>query len=86
MNTDDLLLDLRMALEQLENALQIPAESDLIKAGCIQYFDFCFELAWKTVKSVAADNGAEFLSPKSCLKHAYHHDWIADETLRLDML
>ncbi|OYZ54197.1 MAG: hypothetical protein B7Y21_14815 [Hydrogenophilales bacterium 16-61-112] len=42
--------DFSAALAQLGNALAVPAELDLIKAGCIQYFEFSFELGWKACK------------------------------------
>ena len=49
MKVELLRKDFARALGQLQSALQVPATSDLLKAGCIQYFEFCFELAWKTI-------------------------------------
>jgi len=75
------------AVAQLEQALSAEPASDLVRAGCIQYFEFCFELAWKSVKQVAFEAGQlDCLSPKAALKQAFANHWLDDEALWLDML
>jgi len=86
MKREKILADLERALGQLSAALKTPADSDLIKAGCIQYFEFCFELAWKTIKAVAASLGLECRSPKACLRIAFQQGWIDEEAIWLEML
>lgn len=86
MRANEVLEDFEHALKQLDAALKVLPSSDLIKAGCIQYFEFCFELAWKAIKIVAAEQGLECRSPKACLKLAFHQGWIDQETLWLEML
>ncbi len=86
MKAESLHRDFSRALEQLRVALEVPADSDLIKAGCIQYFEFCFELAWKTIKDEGGDQGIECLSPKACLKIAFQQGWIDEEAVWLEML
>ena len=87
MDSDELLNDLIRALDELEEALLLPAENDVIKAGCIQYFEFTFELAWKTVKRFAEEEGiADCNSPKAALKAAFSSGWIEEEEVWLDML
>ncbi|MEE9398125.1 MAG: HI0074 family nucleotidyltransferase substrate-binding subunit [Methylococcales bacterium] len=82
-----ILEDYAAALEQLEVALAEPAQHDVVKAGCIQYFEFCFELAWKSIKVVINQTGLpECLSPKTCLRQAYTQGWITVETTWLKML
>jgi len=82
-----ILSDFGNAVRQLEAALAVPAESDLIRAGCIKYFEFCFELAWKAVKMVATDVGLEeCMSPKACIRTAFMNGWITDEDTWLEML
>lgn len=87
MDSQTLLRDYSKALDQLSEALKGPATSDVYKAGCIQFFEFTFELAWKTVKRMAQDAGlADCQSPKAALKAAFANGWLDNEELWLDML
>jgi len=87
MDSRELLKDFKKAVLQLHDALSLPAENDVIKAGCIQYFEFSFELAWKTIKRIAEEEGlADCNSPKSALKAAFSNGWIDTETVWLEML
>jgi hypothetical protein len=45
MKANKIVTDFAAALSRLTAALGAPAENDLVRAGCIQYFEFCFELA-----------------------------------------
>ncbi len=82
-----LLGDFEKAVQQLSMALASAPSSDLEKAGCIQYFEFSFELAWKCIKESSLEQGLpECHSPKSCLKLAFSQNWIDDETIWLKML
>jgi nucleotidyltransferase substrate binding protein (TIGR01987 family) len=82
-----ILDDFAEALGQFESALAQKADSDLLRAGCIQYFEFTFELAWKAIKVAADEVGLQGCgSPKSCLKIAYMQAWIDDEIVWLEML
>ena len=87
MKTELLLDNFELAISRLDQALATPAASDLIRAGCIQYFEFCFELAWKSVKRLAEQAGQlDCLSPKAALKTAFANRWIDNEETWLDML
>ena len=86
MDSRALLADYEQALRQLQSALRVPAESDVVKAGCIQYFEFCFELAWKAARTVAGEAGQLVNSPKAALKQAFANGWIGAEELWLEML
>lgn len=82
-----LLDDYAQALTRLREALATPAADDLDRAGCIQYFEFCFELAWKAIKVVAEEQGLSgVISPRACLSQAFVMGWLQSEELWLDML
>jgi nucleotidyltransferase substrate binding protein (TIGR01987 family) len=69
MDSQELIIDFKKALLQLQDALRLPAQNDVIKAGCIQYFEFTFELSWKTIKRIAEGEGiSDCNSPKSAFK------------------
>lgn len=87
MDKKELLINFQRALVQLTNALEIPVDNDVIKAGCIQYFEFSFELAWKTAKRFAEDEGlGDCNSPKAAMKTAFANGWLMEEEIWLDML
>ncbi|WP_018936328.1 HI0074 family nucleotidyltransferase substrate-binding subunit [Thioalkalivibrio sp. ALJ24] len=73
------------ALDRLDQALAAPA-SDLARDASIQRFEFTFDLAWKSVKAAAAEEGLECASPRSCLRLALGQGWITEETVWLAML
>lgn len=84
---EKILNDFMRATEQLGSALDRISNDELLQAGCIQYFEFCFELAWKTIKAAVADQGLpDCYSPKSCLKQAFAIGWIQNEEVWLMML
>lgn len=87
MDSRILLSDFEKALENLKEVLAVPAQTDLEKAGCIQYFEFCFELAWKSIQVVARQAGlSECNSPKACFRQAFAQRWIDEEILWLEIL
>lgn len=60
---------LLMAFDQFHEALKI-ARSDLEKAGTIQYFEFTYELAWKTLKRILKSRGRDLNSPKPIFRES----------------
>ena len=68
MKANLLLEDFQAALVRLEEALKLDSELDVFKAGCIQYFEFTFELAWKTIKATAEETGLDAGGSKRRLK------------------
>ena len=87
MKANLLLADFGQTVELLDQALRLPPLNDVIRAGAIQYFEFSFELAWKTVQGTARELGlGDCASPKACLRRAFHQGWITDEEVWLEML
>lgn len=87
MKAERLLDELGRALAALEAALAAPAGDDIHRAGCIQYFEFSFELAWKAIKAVGESYGLPDLnSPRGCLRQAFRQGWISRESPWLEML
>lgn len=82
-----LAADFSRAVAELRAALATKPTSRLEHAGCIQYFEFCFELAWKVLKALAGYHGlAGADSPRGALRVAFGQGWLDDESIWLDML
>jgi nucleotidyltransferase substrate binding protein (TIGR01987 family) len=74
----------------LEEALENGVDSlnQLEKEGVIQRFEYCFELAWKTIKDYMESCGVTFatVTPKAVLKDAFQANVIEDGQAWIDML
>ena len=87
MKVEKILDDFAAALARFREALEAGAQDDLTRAGCIQYFEFTFELAWKAIQAVAAFHGLDPVrSPRAAFKEAFAQTWIADQQPWLAML
>ena len=80
-----LLGDLGNAISRLAEALKQP-ETEFIRDAAIQRFEFCFELAWKTIQLVARLEGQDCTSPRTAFAVAWQNRWLTEETIWLDML
>jgi nucleotidyltransferase substrate binding protein (TIGR01987 family) len=81
------LADFTQALRVLDEALRIEHPSLLEQDGMIQRFEFCFELAWKTLKlALEAQGELEVKSPKAALTRGLVQGWIQDEARWLAIL
>lgn len=80
-----LLEDLGRAHARLAEALKQPA-NEFVRDAAIQRFEFCFELAWKSIQAVARLEGQEGASPRVAFQMAWRSGWISDEAAWLDML
>jgi nucleotidyltransferase substrate binding protein (TIGR01987 family) len=82
-NFDRAFVLLRDALENGPGAL-----NQLEKEGVIQRFEYCFELAWKTIKDYLEEGGFLFVmvTPRQVLKDAYAAKILEDGQVWIDML
>jgi nucleotidyltransferase substrate binding protein (TIGR01987 family) len=74
------------ALDKLAQSLTADHLSELEKAGVIQYYEFTFELAWKTLKDYMEERGIDAKFPRDVIKEAFRYELIEDGELWLDML
>jgi nucleotidyltransferase substrate binding protein (TIGR01987 family) len=78
------------ALKRLGEAVtesQQRPESDTLRDGVIQRFEFTFELAWKVLKARLDFEGfAEANSPRAVIKQAFQLGWLPDEGAWLSLL
>ncbi|PXA03662.1 nucleotidyltransferase [Coraliomargarita sinensis] len=87
MKPEQILPDFKNALERYREAMALDPVDDVHRAGCIQYFEFTFDLAWKSVQAVAAFYGVEPVkSPRAAFKTAYSQGWIDEQAPWLSML
>lgn len=87
MNADERAAEFRRAVERLSEALVLSAGNPLGIDASIQRFEFCIELAWKTLRDLLLrDHGIEVASPKPALQEAFRVGLIDDEALWLSMM
>ena len=82
-NFDRAFVLLRDAMEKGPSSL-----NQLEKEGVIQRFEYCFELAWKTVKDYLEESGFVFatITPRQVLKDAFAAKILSDGQTWIDML
>ena len=71
------------ALQRLDESLAYDLAQPLVVDACIQRFEFCIELTWKTLKKCLAIEGIEANTPRECIQQA-HGCRYATETAVLD--
>jgi len=87
MKAEEFLQDYKNALDRFDEAMQMEPTDDLHRAGCIQYFELTFDLAWKSIQSVATYYGLERpKSPRAAFKTAYGQGWLEEQEPWLQML
>ncbi|MBI2603272.1 MAG: nucleotidyltransferase substrate binding protein [Deltaproteobacteria bacterium] len=58
--------------------------SEQEKAGAIQSFEFCYELAWRMIKKVLAQKGVEVASPRDSFREGARSGLIGDPEVWFD--
>lgn len=82
----DSLNNLDRAVQNLERALTVPRDRELVFEGTIHRFEMTIELMWKTLKRALEFEGVHPKSPRESLKEAFKIGWLHDERVWLDML
>ena len=54
--------------------------TDRDKAGAIRAFEFCFEMAWKTMKRILEKRGVTTNSPRDAIREAAKNNLISSPT------
>lgn len=79
----------KKAVNRLEESILEYNEtnSDSVRDGAIQRFEFCIELAWKTIREYLLEQGfSNINSPKSVMREAYAYNVIDDEHIWVNAL
>jgi nucleotidyltransferase substrate binding protein (TIGR01987 family) len=80
------LKSLEKALLQLSDALE-ESESPIVRDACLQRFEFCYELLWKTLKVFLDDiHGVRAVSPRQVFKEAFALSIIDEELTFVEMI
>ena len=80
------LKSLEKALLQLSDALE-ESESPIVRDACLQRFEFCYELLWKTLKIFLEEiHGVRAVSPRQVFKEAFALSIIDEELTFVEMI
>jgi len=82
----DSLNNLEKVLTNLERAVQIPKDRELVAEGTIQRFEMTIELFWKTLQRAIQYEGTKVTTSRESLREAFRIGWLHDERVWLDML
>lgn len=80
-----ILKDFQKTIENLEEVLKLK-KTEIIRDSAIKRFELCFDLAWKSVKNFARENGIECYSPRECFKVAFQLRLIEHDEKWLQMV
>lgn len=70
--------NLEQAFLKLKEGVIKTEYTELERAGLIQYFEFTFELSWKTMKDFLESEGFAVTSPRDTLKQAFQSGYIKE--------
>ena len=82
----DSLKNLSKAVSNLERAIAIPKDRELVFEGTIHRFEVTIELMWKTLKRALEYEGFHPKTPRESLKEAFKAGWLHEEGVWLDMV
>ena len=79
--------NLTRAYHQLADALARDTASDeLLRGGLIQFFEFTFELCWKTMKDMLEVDGISVAGPRDVIREAFSLGYVVDGKTWIEML
>lgn len=82
----DSLDNLTKAVLNLERALTLPSDRELVIEGTIHRFEITIELMWKTLKRALEFEGLTPRTPRDSVREAFRAGWLHDEAAWLAML
>lgn len=85
MAVDPRLTSFGDAIERMEEALSLPANS-VVRDSSIKRFELCFELSWRVIQSFLRDRGLDCRSPRDCFREAFSYGVLAEEEVWVQML
>lgn len=66
------------AFQKLEQAVAQKKYTEIERAGLIQFFEFTFELSWKTLKDYLESVGFTLTTPRDVFKQAFQMGFLED--------
>ena len=69
-NNKPIFEDFEKTVTRLGEVLKLE-KTDINRDSAIKRFELCFDLAWKSIKLYAKDQGVECYSPRECFKTAF---------------
>ena len=70
----------------LQSAAQIEKLDDLQPTGAVKCFEVCYELSWKLIQKMAAEDGKRINSPREAFQHAFQSGWIKNDQNWIQMI
>ena len=74
------------AYRTLSKYIDTELDSEIEKAGLIQFFEMTFELSWKVMKDFLENQGYDVKGPRDAIKLAFQIDLINNGHIWLDAL
>lgn len=79
-------INFKKSYKLLNQYINQPIETELERAGIIQFFEISFELSWKLMKDYLEAQEISVKSPRETIKQAYQIDLIDDGHVWIDAL
>lgn len=80
-----ILEDFEKSIKRLDEVLSLE-KTDVNRDSAIKRFELCFDLAWKSIKIYAKNQGLECYSPRSCFKTGFQLNLIDYDERWLKMI